>query len=43
VAGLGPVKNVPGVENYDVTGLVKSHAQYPEMMPDILAFIGFDA
>ncbi|CBZ52377.1 hypothetical protein NCLIV_021650 [Neospora caninum Liverpool] len=43
VAGLGPVKNVQGVENYDVTGLVKSHAQYPEKMPDILTFIGFDS
>ncbi|PHJ25945.1 transmembrane protein [Cystoisospora suis] len=43
VAGLSPVRSVGGVENYDVTGLVKSHAQYPEKMNDILAFIGFDA
>lgn len=43
VAGLSPVKSVRGIENYDVTGLVKSHAQYPEKMSDILAFIGFDA
>lgn len=42
VAGLAPVTVVPGVENVDVTGLVKSHANYPEKIPQIMSFISFD-
>ncbi|CDJ62551.1 hypothetical protein, conserved [Eimeria necatrix] len=42
VAGLAPVTSVPGVENVDVTGLVKSHANYPEKVPQIMSFISIE-
>lgn len=42
VAGLAPVTSVPGVENVDVTGLVKSHAHYPEKVPQIMSFISIE-
>lgn len=40
VAGLAPVM-VDGIENCDVTHLVKGHAKYPEAIPSILQFVGF--
>lgn len=42
VAGLSPVK-VEGVENVDVTGIVRSHGQYADKIQDILAYIGYHA
>ncbi|KAL8273930.1 hypothetical protein Esti_002109 [Eimeria stiedai] len=42
VAGLAPVTCVPGIENVDVTGLVKSHANYPEKVPQIMSFISLE-
>ena len=42
VAGLAPVTCIPGIENVDVTGLVKSHANYPEKVPQIMSFISIE-
>lgn len=42
VAGLAPVTCVSGIENYDVTGLVKSHANYPENIPKIMSYISLE-
>jgi len=39
--GIKPVKDVPGVENYDVTSLVESHTKYADAMPTILQHIRF--
>jgi len=38
VAGLCPV-GLPGVENVDLAGLVRSHHEYPAKLHDILALI----
>ncbi|KAK6588216.1 hypothetical protein RS030_6833 [Cryptosporidium xiaoi] len=40
VAGISPV-NFDGIENYDVTGLINSHDEYPEKIRDILYYIRF--
>ncbi|KAJ1614826.1 hypothetical protein OJ252_478 [Cryptosporidium canis] len=40
VAGISPV-NIAGVENYDVTGMITSHDQYPDKIRDILHYINF--
>ena len=40
VAGLDPVRHVPGIENVNLTRLVESHADYPALMPDILDLLG---
>lgn len=39
--GTKPILDVPGVENYDVTGLVESHTKYGDAMPNILKMIRF--
>jgi hypothetical protein len=39
--GIKPVKDVPGVENYDVTSLVESHTKYADAIPTILQHIRF--
>ncbi|KAF8822049.1 hypothetical protein IE077_001179 [Cardiosporidium cionae] len=43
VAALSPILNVPGIENYDVTGIVKSHMDYPEKLESIMAFIELES
>ncbi|KAK9173162.1 Protein of unknown function (DUF726) family protein [Cryptosporidium meleagridis] len=40
VAGISPI-NVAGVENYDVTGMITSHDQYPDKIRDILYYVNF--
>ncbi|KAH8741713.1 hypothetical protein FG386_001287 [Cryptosporidium ryanae] len=40
VAGISPV-NFDGIENYDVTGLINSHDEYPDKIRDILYYIKF--
>lgn len=40
VAGISPV-NITGVENYDVTGMINSHDQYPDKIRDILHYVNF--
>ena len=39
--GTKPAKDVPGVENYDVTNLVESHQKYADAIPSILQHIRF--
>jgi len=39
--GTKPIKDVPGVENYDVTHLVESHTKYGNAIPNILQYIRF--
>jgi len=39
--GTKPIKDVPGVENYDVTHLVESHTKYGDAIPNILQYIRF--
>jgi hypothetical protein len=41
VAGLGPVPNVPGLENVDVTDKISGHMSYRTFMPLILDQLGF--
>ncbi|KAJ3130856.1 hypothetical protein HK100_007336 [Physocladia obscura] len=42
VAGLNPVGNVPRIENYDLSGVLKSgHLEYRSAMPRILKHVGF--
>jgi hypothetical protein len=43
VAGLRPLdpRYAPGVENIDISHLVKAHNEYPDAMPAILNFINF--
>ncbi|KAH8585178.1 uncharacterized protein ELE39_002111 [Cryptosporidium sp. chipmunk genotype I] len=40
VAGISPV-NIAGVENYDVTGMITSHDQYPDKIREILYYVNF--
>ncbi|PGH12825.1 hypothetical protein AJ79_04049 [Helicocarpus griseus UAMH5409] len=42
IAGLEPVKDVPGVENFDVSDLVSGHLRYQHMVGSILNTIGYD-
>lgn len=42
VAGLGPIKDVPGVENVDVTHLVNGHMAYRAEMPKLLREVGWE-
>lgn len=42
VAGVSPV-NAGGTENFDVTGLIRSHAQYATKVEDVLAYVGMHA
>ncbi|KZT08796.1 DUF726-domain-containing protein [Laetiporus sulphureus 93-53] len=41
VAGLRPVKDVPGLENVDVTDKISGHMSYRTFMPLILDQLGF--
>ncbi|OII72241.1 uncharacterized protein cubi_01574 [Cryptosporidium ubiquitum] len=40
VAGISPV-NIASIENYDVTGMITSHDQYPDKIREILYYINF--
>lgn len=40
VAGLEKVECVPGIENYDVSGLVSGHLQYRFVLGEILEKVG---
>lgn len=42
VAGLAPVEGVPGVENVDVSSLVKGHMAYRAAMPRLLREVGWE-
>ncbi|KAI7241151.1 DUF726-domain-containing protein [Hortaea werneckii] len=42
VAGLAPIENVYGVENVDVSSIVKSHFQYRYMTGQIMSACGFE-
>jgi len=39
--GTKPIKDVPGIENYDVTTLVESHTKYGNAIPSILQLVRF--
>eukprot|EP00957_Ditylum_brightwellii_P013417 1013270-Ditylum_brightwellii.AAC.1 len=41
VGGIAPV-NISGIENYDVSTLIKSHSDYCFATKDILSLIGYD-
>lgn len=42
VAGLAPVEGVPGIENVDVSALVKGHMAYRAAMPRLLREVGWE-
>ena len=42
VSGLAPVENIPGLENLDVTALVKGHMGYRAAMPRLLREVGWE-
>lgn len=42
VAGLAPVKNIPGLENIDVTSIVNGHMAYRAAMPRLLREVGWE-
>jgi Protein of unknown function (DUF726) len=42
VAGLAPVLNVPGIENFDVTNLITGHMNYRAAMPRLLREVGWE-
>lgn len=42
VAGLAPVKNIPGLENVNVTELVNGHMAYRAAMPRLLREVGWE-
>lgn len=42
VAGLAPVEEIPGLENFDVTKLVNGHMDYRTAMPRLLKEIGWE-
>lgn len=41
IAGVQEIEGVAGVESFDLTDLVKSHDQYPQMVGTILQRVGF--
>lgn len=41
VPGLSPIKDIPGLENVDLTDLVNGHMEYQSKLPKILAKVGF--
>lgn len=42
VAGLGRVEGVGGVENHDVSDILRAHSQYPSLVGEILQRIEWD-
>jgi hypothetical protein len=42
VAGLAPVLNIPGLENFDATNLVTGHMNYRAAMPRLLREVGWE-
>lgn len=42
VAGLAPVENIPGLENFNVTSLVNGHMAYRTAMPRLLREVGWE-
>jgi hypothetical protein len=42
VAGLAPVLDIPGMENFDVTNLVSGHMNYRAAMPRLLREVGWE-
>ncbi|RMJ22280.1 DUF726 domain protein [Aspergillus sp. HF37] len=42
VAGLAPVEEIPGLENFDVTKLVNGHMDYRTAMPRLLKEVGWE-
>ena len=42
VAGLGPVEDIPGLENLDVTSIVNGHMAYRAAMPKLLREVGWE-
>ena len=41
MAGLGPVGDVEGVENYDLSMLVNAHDEYPRKIDEIFTKFKF--
>ena len=41
VAGLGPVTEVMGVENFDLSDIVQAHDEYPRRMNEIFMRLKF--
>ncbi|KAH3681029.1 hypothetical protein WICMUC_000010 [Wickerhamomyces mucosus] len=41
VAGLSPIENVEGIDNFDCTTLVEGHMGYRKAMPKLLSKLGF--
>lgn len=39
--GTKPIRDVPGIENYDVTCMVESHTKYGDVVPYILQHVRF--
>lgn len=42
VAGLSEIKDVPGIENYNLSDIVNGHMEYQSKLPKILKRIGFE-
>lgn len=42
VAGLSPIENIPGVENFDCTELVEGHMSYRQAVPKILKAMNWE-
>ncbi|KAM0754873.1 DUF726-domain-containing protein [Meredithblackwellia eburnea MCA 4105] len=41
VAGLRPIEHVPDLENIDITHILVGHMSYRNLMPQLLAHVGF--
>jgi hypothetical protein len=42
IAGLAPVEDIPGLENFDVTALVPGHMAYRAAMPRLMREVGWE-
>lgn len=42
IAGLAPIKEIPGLENFDVTALVPGHMAYRAAMPKLMREVGWE-
>lgn len=42
VAGISPIENIPGVENFDCTDLVEGHMSYRQAIPKILKAMNWE-